>query len=239
MNLKMTTRSVINSAKRQLRSSVKKTISTIPAENVVSQSEICVKALLSLPEYQSSRRIGIFLSMPMKEIDTSSIVEDALIQEKMVHVPYIHRQSHLPPNMAIPPPVLSLPNLMDMLSLLSHADYKSLEPDSWGIPSIPENSVLLRRNCLDHEGLDLIVMPGVAFDEGFRRLGHGKGYYDHFLARYKQLVDSKGIKSGMNMPLLVALALKEQVFEDETVPVDQSDWPMDIIITGDGRFIRR
>ncbi|KAH0608603.1 uncharacterized protein H6S33_001737 [Morchella sextelata] len=141
--------------------------------------------------------------------------------------------------MVDPASVSSPPNLMDMLSLFSQADYESLEPDSWGIPTIPEHSVPGRSNCLDHEGLDLIVMPGVAFDEGFRRLGHGKGYYDYFLARYKQLVDSKGAEGKMRMPILVALALKEQIFEDGAVPVDLSDWPMDIIITGEGRLLRR
>ncbi|KAH8146575.1 uncharacterized protein LAJ45_09257 [Morchella importuna] len=235
----MTTRSVITTAKRQLRSSVKKTILSLPAENILSQSQICVNTLLSLPEYQSSRRISIFLSMPMKEVDTSCIVEDALIQEKMVHVPYIHRQSKSSLGMVDPASVSSPPNLMDMLSLFSQVDYESLEPDSWGIPTIPEHSVPGRSNCLDHEGLDLIVMPGVAFDEGFRRLGHGKGYYDYFLARYKQLVDSKGAEGKMRMPILVALALKEQIFEDGTVPVNLSDWPMDIIITGEGKLLRR
>lgn len=37
----------------------------------------------------------------------------------------------------------------------------------------------------------------------------------------------------------MALALNEQVFEDGAVPVDFNDWPMDIIIVGDGRLLRR
>lgn len=149
---------------------------------------------------------------------------------------------------------------MDMLSIESRADYQSLEPDSWGIPSIPKHSLSQRKNCLEDEGLDLVVMPGVAFDEGFGRLGHGKGYYDYFLARYKLLADKEDVQRRVKMPILggigaqilskeekltwlilvvVALALKEQVFEDGTVPVDLSDWPMDIIIAGDGRLLRR
>lgn len=103
--------------------------------------------------------------------------------------------------MVDPASASSPPNLMDMLSILSHADYHSLEPDSWGIPSISENSLPQRKNCLEHGGLDLIVMPGVAFDEGFNRLGHGKGYYDYFLARYKQMAD-KDVEGKMKMPIL-------------------------------------
>lgn len=91
---------------------------------------------------------------------------------------------------------------MDMLSIGSRTDYHSLEPDSWGIPSIPKNSLPDRKNCLEDGGLDLIVVPGVAFDENFGRLGHGKGYYDYFLARYKLVVDRDETKGGMRMPIL-------------------------------------
>jgi len=48
--------------------------------------------------------------------------------------------------------------------------------------------------------LDLIFMPALAFDQEFMRLGHGKGYYDRYLERYKSRVSSTG--GGGKMPIL-------------------------------------
>ena len=121
-----------------------------------------------------------------------------------------------------------------MLSLASLEDYRSLKPDSWGIPTLPKDGLADRRDALkEAESLDIILMPGVAFDESFNRLGHGKGYYDYFLTRYRQA------KENGKMPVLVALAFKEQMVGDNQVPTDVSDWPVDIIVTGDGRCLRR
>lgn len=110
--------------------------------------------------------------MPTGEISTTSIVRDALQRGKDVYIPYIH--------------TVDKTSVMDMLALESVTEFESLQPDKWGIPSLQPTQIPGRRNCLTESGLDLIVMPGMAFDQGFRRLGHGKGYYDHFLTRYSK-----------------------------------------------------
>ena len=145
-----------------------------------------------MPEYQSARRISVYLSMPSGEIATSAIVHDALQQGKEVFVPYTHKVASQ--SLAQPKVV------MDMLSLHSKDDYRSLTPDDWGIPTFSEDSIGSRQNCLGGEGtdevqmgdtgkergLDLVVLPGMAFDTKLARLGHGKGFYDFFLRRYQQ-----------------------------------------------------
>lgn len=190
-----------------------------------------MQTLLALPEYTAASRLSVFLSMPSREIDTSTVVEHALSSGKQLFVPHIHR-----PNPA-PVPAPATASVMDMLSLSSIEDYRCLRPDSWGIPTIPPESIAARRNVLgDIDGpLDLIIMPGVAFDETFKRLGHGKGYYDYFLTRYRE-----SLLSGTRMPVLVAVALEEQLLAaGDTVPVDASDWLVDIIVTGHGKCLRR
>lgn len=52
-------------------------------------------------------------------------------------------------------------------------------------------------------------------------MGHGKGFYDRFLANYKEKHDT--------LPVLVALCLSCQLID--AVPVDVHDVPMDYIIT--------
>lgn len=63
--------------------------------------------------------------------------------------------------------------------------------------------------------LDLVLVPGVAFDPHGRRLGRGKGYYDRLLA------DVRGVKCGV--------AFDEQVVVE--VPVGPHDVPLNCIVT--------
>jgi 5-formyltetrahydrofolate cyclo-ligase len=67
------------------------------------------------------------------------------------------------------------------------------------------------------EELDLIMVPGVAFDRRGGRMGHGKGYYDKLLEHARR-----------DTPL-VALAFECQMFPE--VPVAEHDIFMDKIIT--------
>lgn len=159
---------------------------------------VATNRLLSLPQYHDAKRIGVYLSMPTGEISTTGIVQDALKHRKEVFIPYIHSVDVAPEQPKV--------SVMDMLALNSMEEFESLEPDKWGIPSLREECVASKENCLggygvsptrprdatgNDPGLDLIIMPGMAFDGSLRRLGHGKGYYDYFLKRYSEEVASK------------------------------------------------
>jgi 5-formyltetrahydrofolate cyclo-ligase len=140
-----------------------------------------------MPEYKAAQRISVYLSMPGGEITTTNIVRDALDQGKKVFIPYTYNLNS--PRDGQPK------SIMDMVELQSMKDFESLEPDKWGIPTPSKDSISSRANCFGSigvtdgntasisEGLDLIVMPGMAFDLNFGRLGHGKGFYDFFLTR--------------------------------------------------------
>ena len=66
--------------------------------------------------------------------------------------------------------------------------------------------------------IDLILLPGIAFDLSGMRLGYGKGCYDRFLSR-----------SAGSLPPILALSWSFQVVE--TVPSEDHDHFFDYLIT--------
>ena len=103
---------------------------------------------------------------------------------------------------------LELFRLQSMAELAS-GSYQILEPR-------PE----LRRQGQRQVGIDqieLIIVPGVAFDRDGSRLGHGLGYYDKLLSRARPETPR------------VALAFDCQIFP--TLPTAPHDVPMHVIVT--------
>ena len=74
---------------------------------------------------------------------------------------------------------------------LSPGRFNVLEPKA-GCPSVPLNQ------------LDLVFVPGVAFDFNGRRLGRGKGFYDRLLA------EVRGYKCGVAFEVQVIAAVPEE-----------------------------
>lgn len=72
---------------------------------------------------------------------------------------------------------------------------------------------------------DVVIVPGVAFTREGGRLGHGRGYYDRMLARLKPRI---GIRVGVCFASHLV----------GTVPLDDHDVPMDLVVTETGVFRR-
>ena len=211
--------------------------------------------------YVDAKRVSVFLSMPTGEVQTDAIVRHALASGKEVFVPYLHKNP-LASASASASASHDLPaRAMDMVRLRGLADYESLRPDRWGIPSIDPATVHERQRIFggpdgqhsDQTLLDLILMPGVAFDldpaDGtIRRLGHGKGFYDYFINRHN--AKSAALAGAASRPspgssspvLLYGLALSEQFLASPSeagwsVPIGPLDQPLDGLVLGDGRVI--
>lgn len=204
----------------------------------------CATSLCQLPQFLQAENVSVYLSMSKSELQTQLIIEKAfelgriaevrfLIVGKNVFVPFIDGP------------------IMHMFKTPSLADIKTFPMNRWGIPEPSSlegrgNGFELSEACwkvgLEGKGLDLIVVPGVAFDRDMNRLGHGKGYYDHFIQRchtLAQQLDRKppalGKSFGMNVSWrLVALSLKDQFIETGKIPMTATDWKMDgVIVNGE------
>jgi 5-formyltetrahydrofolate cyclo-ligase len=204
---------------------------------------VVFKSVTKFRSYQDAKRIGIYLSMPTGELQTDALVRHALGTGKQVFVPYLFKPSNSLPD--------TPKSVMDMVDIRSLSDYDSLERDNWGIPTVGADTVEEREHVLSSgsQPLDMILMPGVAFDidpkSGFiRRLGHGKGFYDYFLHRYKQNHGShmKEWSGPQTEALLYGLALEEQFLKSDaeaSVPVGEQDNPLHGLFVGNGKITER
>ena len=76
-----------------------------------------------------------------------------------------------------------------------------------------------QNNTVSPDLIDVVIVPGCAFDLHRNRMGYGAGYYDRFL----KLISDNCLKVGV--------AFDFQVMDE--IPCDELDIPMDIIITED------
>ncbi len=70
---------------------------------------------------------------------------------------------------------------------------------------------------VDPSGIDVVLLPGLAFDRKGRRLGYGGAHYDRYLARMHTAA------------LRVGIAFHQQLVDE--VPADVGDEPVDVVVT--------
>ncbi|ORE22451.1 5-formyltetrahydrofolate cyclo-ligase [Rhizopus microsporus] len=108
-----------------------------------------------LEKLSNAKNVSVYISMPTGEVITTNIIHHLLRSGKNCFIPRCTK-TH-----------------MDMVKINSIEDFNSLPVNKWKIPEPPLDQD--RENALETEGLDLILMPGVAFDQNRNRIGHGKG----------------------------------------------------------------
>lgn len=157
--------------------------------------EICAR-FAALPEYVQARTVMYYIDV-RSEVRTRHDLPTALTQGKKIVVPWCNDRGEL-----------ELFHLESMEEL-AIGMYKILEPKK-ELRDLPAKQVA----AID---LDIVMVPGVAFDRTGARMGHGKGYYDKLLQHARP-----------DAPL-VALAFECQLFPE--IPTAPHDIFMDLIIT--------
>lgn len=191
--------------KRELRKRIRTALTALPENFVQQQSAATTARFVASAAYQNARCIALYAAMP-REFDTQMLIADAFTRSKRVFLPRVVSKKR---------------HEMIMLECTSIAELMSWAPNDWGIREPPLDEA--RPQAPRDAALDVIVVPGVAFDASGARCGHGMGFYDRFLTTYKGC--------GRPMPHLAALALTPQVVE--SVPMTPDDWSMDEVLCAD------
>ncbi len=162
----------------------------IPAEERVPLSRAACERLLSLPRIASASTVLAYAASS-EEIDPLPAVESLRLSGCLIVYPRVTG-----------PGALTL-HLIESEAALENGAYGLREPGA-GAPSVKTDDI------------DLVIVPGVAFDASGHRLGYGAGFYDRLLAR-------------MPHAYSVGLAYDGQIVP--ALPAEEHDRRLDVIVT--------
>ena len=141
--------------KKDLRRKVRREREALPLEYVKEYSRRVSELLLKSDEYRESRVVMSYMSIK-NEVDTTAINSRVLEDGKTLLIPRINDRDEV-----------------EAVELGS--GIQLVDDNKYSIPEVLEGRVYPK------ERIDLVVVPGVAFDMSGNRIGFGKGYYDRFL----------------------------------------------------------
>jgi 5-formyltetrahydrofolate cyclo-ligase len=214
----------VRQKKQELRKEIRASMKELSSSEVARQSQLIWDQFFALPQYQLATSVGLFVSMPSGEIQTDYALKRVIRDSKTLYVPRVGLNFEMCD--------MELVRCDD--DVAHDADgqddrlYKSWPRNKWGIPEPPS----ICSNVARKGDIDILVVPGIAFDRNGHRLGQGKGYYDRFISTIQD-------REVPTKPWLVAVALTPQYIGGEntveqykrSVPVTDHDIKMDVIIT--------
>ncbi|ERJ10902.1 5-formyltetrahydrofolate cyclo-ligase [Haloplasma contractile] len=178
--------------KKMIRQMIMYNRDVIDQQERLSMDQSVFERLTNSKEFNDAESIFIFVSF-RSEVDTHRIIQKAIDLGKRVCVPKIEKKSEG-----------MTPYQIQSLDQLEEGYYGVLEP-KYGC------------ELCDKETIDLIIMPGLAFDAKGGRVGYGGGFYDHFINSMETSVRK------------LAIAYDFQVLDK--VPMGENDQLVDQIIT--------
>jgi len=167
---------------------------------VQQKSEDTTDQVLLLHEYVRARGIACYVSKDT-EVDTRVLIRSSLDKGKRVIIPVVKKGDV----------ELFFSEVKDLGKELAPGTFGILEPK-------PE---FVRQVGLD--AVDIMFVPGIAWDRDGYRLGWGRGYFDRAIQKLPPHVTTAGL--AFNLQLI------------NRVPRDQFDVPVDMVVT-ESRVIR-
>ena len=190
-----------SSPKQLLRREVKARLASVDADTVATASREACTRFITLPVFAAANQIMLYMPLG-HELDPTPISIECERLAKGLWLPRTNWESRQMSVAKAPSSSTQAPN-----SSLITTRHGLREPSPAAATADPAT-------------LDLILVPGLAFDPRGGRLGRGAGFYDRFLA---------DLRHAGGKATFVALALDEQILE--SVPMDRHDVFMDLIVT--------
>jgi len=139
-------------------------------EQRLKKSKIICDKLFKIPEFKRAVTV-LFYSSFDGEVDTHEMIKETIKFGKKIGLPKIIKKEKK-----------IVPRLVEYFE-------KDIELGPYGIKQ-PKDSVT---EVLDLENIDMVIVPGVAFDKANNRLGRGGGYYDRFLKKLPSNIPTCGL----------------------------------------------
>ena len=152
--------------KRQIRSKILLRLKTQKEESRERKSKVILNKLFRTPGFKKAKIVMFYISFD-GEVDTRKMIEKARRLGKIVAVPVCKQNETI------------YPALLSRNMLLRKGPYGVAEP------------AVKRRIYLPK--IDLVIVPGVAFDKRGNRLGRGKGCYDRLLKEVPSCTPTLGL----------------------------------------------
>ena len=179
----------LKQAKRSLRRTVLAERDALPAADRTARSEAIADRFLGLREAAIAETVLAFWSFG-SEVDTAPLIARLRSGGKTVALPRIEGSDVVP--------VGSTPG-----APMTETSFGAMEPASGRVLDVTE--------------LDLVVVPGVAFDRSCDRVGYGGGYYDRLLGKRREGASA------------IAIAFDLQIVD--RVPSGPIDQRLDAVVT--------
>lgn len=192
--------------KRALRKKVSAAVCALSPEVRAEKSVAVCAAVTQMPEFASAKLIAMYCALG-DEVDVSYIMAEAISRGKDVLLPVTCEDRN--------DRTMTFVSVEDPVCDLAEGPFGALEPRR----GLPLNDVT---------NLDMVIMPGRAFDGQGGRLGRGGGHYDTFVSRLKPHAHGG--------TLLLGVAFACQIFD--RVPMELRDVKIDAVATENG-VIRR
>lgn len=173
--------------KRLIRKKILEERDELSEKEIAEKSNLIKKRLFALPEFKKAKTVMFFVSFG-KEVFTHDMIKESL-KKKRVCVPVVKDDT------------LIATEIKDFKELNTKNRYGILEPS--------------KISDIDISEIDLVIVPGVAFDCAGYRVGYGKGYYDKFLNNFEKEK--------------IALAFELQIQKE--LPCEDHDIVVDKVIT--------